>query len=450
MIWQQASLAKASLPTQAPVFEVDEGQVAKRISIEKKYHHLMEENPKLARLVSYVGNKPIPILRLYRFKEAFSLGLVNHFLDRFKASPGDLVFDPFAGMGTTLFGAMLRGLPSVGVEKLPVAAFVAETLPKFLLLEPGSIAGTFEKLSRRVDDIEPAPIAEDVSIMSLAFKEPALTRLRKWKAAIDTLTSPTREVYLLLFLSILESTSFTANDGQFLRLKPQKKPLAPDEALLRKILAAETDLIAVQHRWPERTQYVKNTPRVYQADARDLGNTQFVDRPTILITSPPYPNRYDYTRSYCLELCFNFVRNFEELKAIRFGILRSHIESKLEQDDNSPHPVITEVLDNLHRRRLNNPRIPVMLLTYFVDMNKSISEWSRILAPGAGVALVVDNVRFEGQLVPVDLVLCDLAEQHGFRVDAVIVARYKGNSSQQMGRYGRVPVRESIVLWTKS
>lgn len=409
----------------------------------------MEENLKLARQVSYVGNKSIPLLRIYRFKEAFSLGLVNQFLDRFKAAPGDVVFDPFAGIGTTLFAAMLRGLPSVGIDKLPVAAFVAETLPKFLLIEPGSIAATFDRLSGSIDSHEPAPFADDVSIMSIAFKEPTLTRLRKWKAAIDTLSSPIREVFLLLFLSILESTSYASNDGQFLRLKPKKKPVSPDVALLRKVLQAETDLIAIEHMWPERIRYIESTPRVYQADARDLSGLQFAERPTILITSPPYPNRYDYTRSYCLELCFAFVRNFEELKAVRFGILRSHIESKFEKDDKPCHPVIAEVLNNLQGKKLNNPRIPIMLTAYFVDMEKSIYEWSRVLAPGAKVAMVVDNVRFEGQLVPVDLVLSDLAERHGFRVEGILIARYKGNSSQQMGRFGRIPVRESILLWSK-
>ena len=71
------------------------------------------------------------------------------------------------------------------------------------------------------------------------------------------------------------------------------------------------------------------------------------------------------------------------------------------------------------------------------------------MAPGAKVALVVTNVRFEGELLPVDLVLSEIAEAAGFRVEEIIVARYKGNSSQQMGKYGRVPVRESVVVWSK-
>ncbi len=65
-------------------------------------------------------------------------------------------------------------------------------------------------------------------------------------------------------------------------------------------------------------------------------------------------------------------------------------------------------------------------------MQKVIKEWFEVLAPGAKVSMVVDNVRFEGELIPVDLVLSKMAEEVGFDVKEIIVARYKGNSSQQM------------------
>lgn len=71
------------------------------------------------------------------------------------------------------------------------------------------------------------------------------------------------------------------------------------------------------------------------------------------------------------------------------------------------------------------------------------------MSPEGKVAMVVDNVRFEGELLPVDIVLSEMAEEVGFQVEEIIVGRYKGNSSQQMKKYGRVPVRESIVIWRK-
>jgi site-specific DNA-methyltransferase (cytosine-N4-specific) len=72
-----------------------------------------------------------------------------------------------------------------------------------------------------------------------------------------------------------------------------------------------------------------------------------------------------------------------------------------------------------------------------------------MLRPGGHVALVVANARFEGEMVPVELMLSELASRHGLVTQEIRVTRYKGNSSQQMGKYGRVPVRESIVFWRK-
>ena len=422
---------------------------AERERLEKRFQSLMVEDPDLGRLVSYVGNKKIPFLRLYRYKEAFSTALVNHFLDRFSATPDDHVFDPFAGLGTTLFTAMMRGIPATGIDRLPVAAFAAATLPKFLSLEADQLIDTFNRLEREVSSYPPAQVAMDVPIMSVAFAADALHRLRQWKSAIDSLDCSLRDPFKLLFFSILEETGYTAKDGQFLRMRRNKTPTWPDAALRRKVEEAEQDLSMASSYWPGVPGAKPVLPKVSLGDTRCLDSGHWDTAPTILITSPPYANRYDYTRSYCLELCFDFVSNFEELRALRHSILRSHIESKTARDEYPNHPVIAEVLAALSHKRLNNPRIPHMITAYFIDMEKAIEQWAKVMAPGSPVALVVDNVRFEGEMIPVDLALCELAERHGFTTEQVIVARYKGNSSQQMGRYGRVPVRESIAVWRK-
>lgn len=424
------------------------GSYANRNRIEDKFAPQLREELGLGKLVSYVGNKAIPVLRLYRYKEAFAFRFIEKFISRLGLSKKDYLFDPFCGMGTTLFTASQKNIPSIGIDKLPIAVFIAEVLPLFYTLKPGQIKKTFEQIRTKVRKAPPALIALDVAIMKLAFPPDTLLTLRKWKTVIDELEPPLKNILLLLFFSILEPCSYTSKDGQFLRLIRDKKIANPEEALLWKVNESERDLLLIKElKWDKSVQL----PAVYLGDTRDLCNIPFERQPTAIITSPPYANRYDYTRTYSLELCFHFVRNFEELKSIRFGILRSHIESKVHSNEQIPHPVVKEVVDILKEKgkELNNPRIPDMLTGYFVDMQKVIKEWVRILAHGAKVAMVVDNVRFEGELLPVDLVLSEMAEEVGFRVEEIIVARYKGNSSQQMGKYGRVPVRESIVIWRK-
>lgn len=419
-----------------------------RQRLEDKFASRLREELSLASLVSYVGNKNVPLLRLYRYKEAFSFRFVEEFISRFGLNEKDYIFDPFCGMGTTLLASSRQGIPAIGVDKLPIAVFVARTLPLFCSLCPGQLQETFELLRTRVRQAAPAPVALDVAIMSVAFSADALLTLRRWKTVIDALEPPIRDIFLLLFFAVLEPCSYTSKDGQFLRLLREKKVSEPGEALQKKVSDAERDIrFVTESGWNPAGRL----PSVHPGDTRDLGDVPFERQPTAIITSPPYANRYDYTRTYSLELCFHFVRNFDELKALRFGILRSHIESRVAPHEEPPHPAVKEVVDILRERgkTLNNPRIPDMLTAYFVDMGKVIGEWARVLARGARVAVVVDNVRFEGELLPVDLVLSEMAEEAGFRIEEIIVARYKGNSSQQMGKYGRVPVRESIVIWER-
>ncbi len=405
----------------------------------------MHDAPGLARLVSYVGNKKVPGLRLYRYKEAFSAALVKHFLERWKNDlpPDAAVFDPFSGMGTTALTAMGEGLEGWGIDRLPVAITVSRALAALPHLQPGQLLKTFERLQPHVPSLPMAEVADDVRIMGMAFPPEILERLRRWKTAIDSLDEPLHTVFLLLFFAILEPCSYTAKDGQFLRLKHDKPIANPDEALAEKVQEAEEDVLYfAQHP-------LSGKARFWGGDARALEEAGLPRAPSLVITSPPYANRYDYTRTYALELCFHFVKNFDEMRTLRHSILRSHIEARLGKDEPSPHPVVDEVEAALEEKSLNNPRIPAMLKAYFIDMRQVIEGLGKIIHPGGRVVMVVDNVRFEGEMVPVDLILSDMATAAGFTVNEILVARYKGNSSQQMKKYGRVPVRESVLIWRK-
>ncbi len=171
-----------------------------RDCLEYKFQPLLHEEFELGGLVSFVGNKKIPLLRLYRYKEAFAFDFVRVFLNRFGLTSQDYAFDPFAGMGTTLFTSTLYGIPSIGLDRLPIATFVAETIHQLLFTKPGSLHSTFELLQRKVDRAEPASIAMDVPIIKLAFPENILFRLRQWKGTIDTLSQPLRNIFLLVII----------------------------------------------------------------------------------------------------------------------------------------------------------------------------------------------------------------------------------------------------------
>jgi hypothetical protein len=76
-----------------------------------------------------------------------------------------------------------------------------------------------------------------------------------------------------------------------------------------------------------------------------------------------------------------------------------------------------------------------------------LEQIKRSLKKGGRVAVVVSNVRFSGENILVDEILGEIGKQVGLIPEKILVARYRGNSAQQMGEFSRNPSRESIVIW---
>ena len=273
-------------------------------------------------------------------------------------------------------------------------------------------------------------------------------------------------------MSVLEEVSFTRKDGQYLRWDP-RSGRTKSTKLDKGVLPTLRNSLEKKFR-----QVAEDAPIL----KRQFGGIvpEFVDGsclkklkevPTastgLVITSPPYANRYDYTRTYALELAFlglddKAVKTLQqdllsatvENKSKRRQILNAYNESQVperafEQIDNQP--ALNEVLDTLKERRteLSNPHIIRLIENYFTEMSVVISELARIVKPGGNVFMINDNVQYHGEEVPVDFILSDVAEQFGFRCKTIwTLKRGKGNASQQMGRYGRTQIRKCLYHWT--
>ena len=184
-----------------------------------------------------------------------------------------------------------------------------------------------------------------------------------------------------------------------------------------------------------------------------------------VITSPPYCNRYDYTRTYALELALLDISE-KGLIDLRQEMLSCTVENRskdlltinpdwsLALETANSQPLLQAILSYLDNQKLqgvlNNNGIPRMIRGYFCEMACVIQECSRVLKPGALLFMVNDNVRYSGISISVDMLLSDFAEKLGFIVENILVLPGdKGNSSQQMGNHGRDPLRKCVYVWKK-
>lgn len=416
-----------------------------RARLEQKYRNRLQVRLDARRLVTYVPNKALPVYNWFKFKEGFSRQLVTELVAQFGLTKRDLVFDPFAGCGTTLLTCKELGVSAVGVDVLPTSVFVASV--KLRDWE------NLDQLLAAVQRLMNAPYREpkskwpDVRIINLAFTPDVQNQILFFKEQIERFETPIREFLMVGLLSILETVSRTSKDGQFLRLV--EKHIPPVRDALRSALSTMISDLSQQ----QEALFKSGKARTHVAvgDARDEGwAKRYRGKVAAIITSPPYLNRYDYSRTYALELCLLTVKSHREMVNVRHSLLRSHVESREHLGKAVKLPALDEVLTELAKKDLNNNRLPVMVQGYFEDMNLVIRNMSAALRPGGQVALVVANAQFAGENVPVDLMLSELAADHGLTTEDVWITRFKGNSSQQMAVWGRRPVRESIVFWKKN
>jgi site-specific DNA-methyltransferase (cytosine-N4-specific) len=192
-----------------------------------------------------------------------------------------------------------------------------------------------------------------------------------------------------------------------------------------------------------------------------------------VITSPPYCNRYDYTRTYALELAYLGITD-EKIKQLRQELLSCTVENKpkidyikenyialrKENDFNriiqiiENNKTLSEINHTLTNRSkngdINNKGVLRMVDGYFSELTFIYAELFRLCKSGAKVAFVNDNVRYGGEVISVDFISTELAEQIGFKpVKVYSLKQQKGNSSQQMAKFGRVALRKSITVWEK-
>lgn len=393
-------------------------------------------------LISPVRDRNIPIYNWHAFKHSYSKKLVEKLVGAFNLEEGSWVLDPFCGGGTTLLACKELGINSRGFDILPFSVFLSNV--KVRTYDPSKLRRQLKNFHKKNGPIPKNASLPDIEIVNKAFSEDIKKELLYLKHKIKVIRNlEVRDFFMLGLLSILESVSNTSKDGGFLRIT--KKNISGKD-VYPKYLSRIESMIDDVEKLNDGLKFPRVKASAKMSDSRQFSITRKFDA---IITSPPYPNRHDYTRIYGLELIFNFIRNNNELKQIRYNTLRSHVEARkrFEAQGYKQPAVIRKIIRRVEEVGLNNSKVPEMISGYFEDMFLSLSQMQRCLKRDGKLALVISNVRFGGVNIPVDQILAQLGEQTGLRTEAIFTTRYRGNSAQQMGRFKRKPSRESIVVW---
>lgn len=399
-----------------------------------------------------------PGYRWLPYKEAFSPGVVRAVLDHW-SGVGGMLLDQFAGGATSLLVAAERGLSAVGIELLPYAQWGADAIVRAHTADRAGFGRMVGEAVEAARCSAGRPPTLPVPAASWALSGEVAGALLALREALPARGSGIEaDLAHLALVSVVENVSTAVKDGTSLRhrdrerkgrtTRPGRKGQQLSAARVVDAFKAAADVIGDDlAKLPGGTE-----SRVLLGDARCLPLTAASVGSAVF--SPPYPNRYDYSAIYQLELAAGgFVRVPEDLRRIRKSLLRSHLEapppdSSLVLDD----PVVLAVLRAVAEASEGGPgergRTLRMLVGYFDDMCRVFSELARVLRPGAPAACVVATQTFFGCPVPTDLMLASIARRAGLLMEELWVLRHKRVAVQQRARGGVTSTggRESVLM----
>lgn len=473
------------------------GEQSARMDLERKLIDITVVSDKFNRQsVSYQLSKNDALHRWLKYKEGFSADLVKRLLKEFEIKQGDTILDPFVGSGTTSLVCKMQGINSIGFDILPMSEIAIKAKQSALvydLVEIRQMILEIDKLSmpQQYNNHTPYINITDGAYPEQTEKEIAF--FTEWNNK-SNFSEITKNLVTLCILNSLEKVSYTAKDGQFLRWDYRSKKMlesveyrkqkgkAPlvirldkgnlptlKQSLLEELNSVYIDISSIQK------NAILNTSQLRFIKGNALYELPKLESEILngVITSPPYCNRYDYTRTYALELAYLGVTD-EKIKKLRQELLSCTVENKpkidylrenyislgKEKDFNDIMKIVennktlAEINKSLNERSengdINNKGVLRMVNSYFIELTFIYAELFRLCKKGAKVAFVNDNVRYGGEVISVDYISTELAEQIGFKpVKVYSLKQQKGNSSQQMAKFGRVPLRKSITVWSK-
>ena len=403
----------------------------------------IEVNTRFEKLVNFKKNKSYPKHSWFDYKHGYSEDLVKEIIVTRGANTGDLVLDPFCGVGTTNVVAQSLQICNIGFDISPVAVMAARAKTSFYSnKDKKDILNLLKKMTDKgIREYPP-----DSSLIKSSFHPKVLNSLNSIFGNISSVKNSLHRNFLMIaYLSLIENFSNRRKDGNGIKIAfSEPRMINTIEKFRSRVEKMIDDL--------EFNNHTNNT-EIYEENFLEADLDHLKNRVNLTIFSPPYANCFDYFEVYKLEMWMGgFVKDTKDFRKYRSGALRSHVNSSFDHTIMHFNNDVDIMAKLLSFYNLWNRNIPAMVRGYFDDMTKVLIKLFAASKPDAEVHIIVANSGYKGILIPTDLLLADIATKIGFSCEKLIHARKIRSSSQQVkllqDNYKNL-MRESIIRLRK-
>jgi hypothetical protein len=403
---------------------------------------------------NFLDNLRLPVHRWFRYSAGFSAEWVKWLLTKERGNDCR-VLDPFVGSGTTCLACDEVDVESYGLEAHPFVYRVAKAKlnysadPERFLAKAASAFRLAEKASSA---------NEYPDLIKKCFSPQTLDYLHRFRCAVEQEQDDSRESELL-WMTLVSSLRLVSKAGtapwQYV-LPGRRKTVPPSPEIT---LRGTVQTIAADIRFMARR--ARPLANLRADDARDCATVPN-GWATLVITSPPYANNYDYADATRLEMIFmGEIRGWGELQAaVRRHLVRAcsqHVPPNAVNLDEilglrELAPIRDEIvsvcraLSAVRLERGGKKTYNNMVACYFFDLAKVWQALPRVCASPCQVCFVIGDSAPYGIYVPVIEWFGKLALAAGF--DSWKFEKIRDRNVKWKNRKHRVPLCEGH-LWVR-
>lgn len=233
------------------------------------------------------------LIALHPYPARFIPAIPRRAIGEFLGRPG-VVWDPFAGCGTSIIEANQMGHTSVGIDVNHLAVMLQRvyttplqdadlrTLQKLTsqLAKGISYPSLNEVLSRR----------QDIPRLTHWFSGEAIRTIEAFLNQVEESrgTENGRQVARFVLSRVLVRLSRQQSDTQYRATRPDVRREDALQTILQSLRQVLAELPRMQARLTNHPVFIR------LGDARETGTFTGLPAPDLVVTSPPYPNSYEY------------------------------------------------------------------------------------------------------------------------------------------------------------
>jgi len=412
-----------------------------------------------ANIGSAKDNMSSPVHNWYKFTAGFSYKFVDIILEDY-AGRDIVVYEPFAGCGTTLVECQKLGFRSVGNESQELMCNVINAKLNWTIDKRQftcAINSIREFVEENRDTAETA--TKFHSLLVTLYDEPSLRELYCMRDGIKRLRN--KDVQRFFNLALCQTLHKAAIHPIAVPYISRSKFLADSGKAWEKFQMIAGQMFEDIQKMPHYEQLAT----VYNWDSRFKNDAVADASCGLCITSPPYLNNLDYgevskVHSHFFEMTNDWNDITEKVRRkLVTGATTHYRDSEFvledfEQKEFAQHnpDVMVKLVEMYDRIQVNATQrkgkksFHILMMHYFEDMYYVLKEMRRVLATGAKAYLILGDSAPYGIYVSTTQILGDIALSVGFTEYSIHKIRSRGDKWKSLKNRHNIALSENILI----